>query len=86
MKMSKVWPVKRMELGKGATGVWENIKALMRSDEVFVQRCAADDDKSGYIYISSYDGKNRTLIHILERYDLHALRLFAKKGELLLMW
>ena len=84
--MIKVWPVKRMELGEGVIGVWENVKALMKSDEVFVQRYTTDDDKSGYIYISSYDGRNRTLIELLERYNLDVLRLFAKKGELLLMW
>lgn len=84
--MNIVCPVKSMELGEGATGVWENVKALMKSDEVFAQRYTADDDKCGYIYISSYDEKDSTLIDALERYDLGVFGRFVKKGELLLAW
>jgi len=86
MIMDMIWPVKRIKLGRGVPGVWESVGDLMRSDEVFVQRYTEDNDKSGYIYISSYDEKNRTLKDTLERYDLHALRPFVKRGELLLMW
>ncbi len=84
--MNMVWPAKRIKLGRGVPGVWESIRDLMRSDEVLVQRYTEDDDKSGYIYICSYDEKNKTLKDILERYNLHALRPFVKRGELLLMW
>ena len=84
--MDMIWPVKRIKLGREVPGVWESVGDLMRSDAVFVQRYTEDNDKSGYIYISSYDEKNRTLEDTLERYDLHALRSFVKRGELLLMW
>lgn len=84
--MDMVWPVKRIKLGRGIPGVWESVASLTKSDEVFVQRYTEDDEKSGYIYISSYDEKDRTLRDILERYSLRMLKPFVKRGELLLMW
>ncbi len=84
--MDMIWPVKRIKLGRGVSGVWESVGVIIRSDEVFVQRYTEDDDKSGYIYMSSHDEKNRTLKDILGKYNLHMLKPFVKRGGLLLMW
>ncbi|MFH1640164.1 MAG: hypothetical protein ABIB93_07660 [Chloroflexota bacterium] len=84
--MDRIWPVKKIQLGESIHGIWGNVEALMNSDEVFVQRYTEDDDKSGYIYFNSYDGKKRTLAAILQRHGLDKLVPYVKKGELLLMW
>ena len=84
--MTSVWPVKKIELAQGVRGAWKNIKAMRERDEVFVLRYNADDNKSGYIYLNSYDGKSKSLVVLLQRYGLDALTPYVKKEELLLMW
>ncbi len=84
--MDRVWPVKEIQLGEPINGIWGNIQALVESGEVFILEYIANDDKSGYIHFKSFDGENRTLVSILQRYGLRLLVPYITKSELLLMW
>ncbi|MBU4190494.1 MAG: hypothetical protein KJ886_05860 [Candidatus Thermoplasmatota archaeon] len=84
--MVRVWPIKQIQFAKDKCNVWKKVKSLIKSGDVFTLRYTANDDKSGYIYFSSYDGKSRDLIAALQRYELDGFIRYAKKGELLLMW